>query len=141
MPFYQALTTSSPWPQTETPPASAEGVSNWSERWRRRELNPRLKSPETPSNHGGHGITSGVAVGSWRVVAGGRVALGTLAARPGVPRGLSEAELLSLQVGVPERGDDDQPVTGPLGGLSELEVKRVAGWGDHGAVREGQLAG
>jgi hypothetical protein len=54
---------------------------------------------------------------------------------------LGEAELLLLQCGVPERGDDDEPVAVPLGGLPELEVERFSGRGDCAAVGEGQLAG
>ena len=42
---------------------------------------------------------------------------------------LGEADLPALQGGVPEGGDDDELVAGPLGGLAELDVERLAGGG------------
>src|SRR5215470_11735889 len=54
---------------------------------------------------------------------------------------LGEAELLALQGCVVEGGDDDEQVAVPLGGLAELEVERLSGRGDHGAVGQGHLPG
>jgi hypothetical protein len=51
---------------------------------------------------------------------------------------LGEADLLPLQGGVVEGGDDDELVAFPLGGLAELDVERLSGGGYHGAV--GQVA-
>jgi hypothetical protein len=38
---------------------------------------------------------------------------------------LGEVELPGLKRGVPEGGDPDEPVAGPLGRLPELEVERL----------------
>jgi hypothetical protein len=54
----------------------------------------------------------------------GRVA----ANRPASLR-LGEADLLALQGGVVEGGDDDELVAVPLGGLTELDVECLAGGG------------
>jgi hypothetical protein len=54
---------------------------------------------------------------------------------------LGEAELLGLRRGVPEGGDPDEPVAGPLGGLPEVEVERLSRRGDHVAVGQGHLRG
>jgi hypothetical protein len=42
---------------------------------------------------------------------------------------LGEADLLALQGGVVEGGDDDELVAVPLGGLTELDVECLAGGG------------
>ncbi len=47
-PFYRAVTTLDALALTEPPPAGAEGGSNSLQRWRRRELNPRSKTPVVP---------------------------------------------------------------------------------------------
>ena len=52
-----------------------------------------------------------------------------------------QAGRFGLQRGVPEGGDDDEPVAVPFGRLAELEVERLSGRGDHLAVGEGHLAG
>jgi AcrR family transcriptional regulator len=53
---------------------------------------------------------------------------------------LREADLLPLNSGVPEGGDDDELVTGPLAGLGELEVERLSGRRNHTAVWQGHLS-
>jgi AcrR family transcriptional regulator len=53
---------------------------------------------------------------------------------------LREADLLPLNSGVPEGGDDDELVTGPLAGLGELEVERLSGRRNHVAVGQGHLS-
>src|SRR5438132_14120909 len=60
--------------------------------------------------------------------------------RLGVAWLLGEADLLPLNSGVPEGGDDDELVALPLAGLGELEVERLSGWRNHFAVGQRHLS-
>src|SRR5439155_11688195 len=98
--------------------------------WLREESNlrPQIRSRATRSR-----VVSAISL---CVSAGSRAS--SVASRPAAPL-LCESELLRLQGGIPEGGDDDQLVPGPLAGLGELEVERLPLRGDHVAVREGHL--
>src|SRR5947209_18128564 len=51
-----------------------------------------------------------------------------------------ETDLLRQQMGVPERGNNDQLVAHPLGGLAEFDVERLSCPSDHLAVWQNHLA-